>query len=664
MDMKSIKKYYFIISFGIFLLHSLESLAQEPIWAVAVSGSSFEHTVDADLDSNGNLFMIGHGTGPDMSINDSTYFANGDGDAFIAKFSANQELLWFRTLGGNDNDKGLDVHVDDNDDVIILVEAAGNNFNYNGDILAGVNSSGQYGGEGVMIKIDNDGNYLWHDHGSVSSSFQNVVTDTNGNIYLTGFFSGSTTLGDSTELINPTDGTTRDMFVAKYSSAGTLLWAKNVGGVVHNSFAYGHNIAIDELSNKIVIIGRFSKDVFFETATLSYDSYSTFIVAYDYDGTELWTTRAFSMGNSYCQGLDISPNGLIGIAGFNSLGPNPSGLVGFYDLNGSILSEKVYFSPEYCRINSLEFNQAGESFIAGRFKESVTFGSAPNGITLNDNASGFLLKLNINQEPVWANKIPSSFETKVTCKNNRIFYACRTDEPFVYNYGTELISNDSGDGILAEIVDNSCAPVLGTDIQTGCNSYTWLDGNTYTSDNNSATYNIVGGSVDGCDSLVTLDLTIKDLNLSVTQTDFSLIAHETEVSYQWFNCATMTPVAEANDQIFTTDLSGEYAVALISDGCQDTSACYAIMAVGIVGNDFGKELLLYPNPTAGNFTLDLGENHDAVTIILRDIRGRMIQSKTYQERQLLNLKFDEPAGIYLLEVESEHKKAIIRLVIE
>ena len=47
--------------------------------------------------------------------------------------------------------------------------------------------------------------------------------------------------------------------------------------------------------------------------------------------------------------------------------------------------------------------------------------------------------------------------------------------------------------------------VNGTDTQTACGSYTWIDGNTYTASNNTATFTIVGGATNGCDSLVTLD---------------------------------------------------------------------------------------------------------------------------------------------------------------
>jgi gliding motility-associated-like protein len=50
----------------------------------------------------------------------------------------------------------------------------------------------------------------------------------------------------------------------------------------------------------------------------------------------------------------------------------------------------------------------------------------------------------------------------------------------------------------------------GTDTKVACDSYTWIDGNTYTSSTNSATY--ILQNANGCDSTVTLNLTINKLN--------------------------------------------------------------------------------------------------------------------------------------------------------
>lgn len=50
--------------------------------------------------------------------------------------------------------------------------------------------------------------------------------------------------------------------------------------------------------------------------------------------------------------------------------------------------------------------------------------------------------------------------------------------------------------------------VSGIDYPTACEEYTWIDGNTYTISTNTAIFIIVGGAANGCDSVVTLNLTI------------------------------------------------------------------------------------------------------------------------------------------------------------
>ena len=72
----------------------------------------------------------------------------------------------------------------------------------------------------------------------------------------------------------------------------------------------------------------------------------------------------------------------------------------------------------------------------------------------------------------------------------------------------------------------NCPPVNTTDIITACESYTWIDGNTYTISNNTATHTLTNAT--GCDSIVTLDLTI---NYSNTGTDIITACD----SYTWIN---------------------------------------------------------------------------------------------------------------------------------
>ena len=57
---------------------------------------------------------------------------------------------------------------------------------------------------------------------------------------------------------------------------------------------------------------------------------------------------------------------------------------------------------------------------------------------------------------------------------------------------------------------SGASPASGTDVLSSCTPITWIDGNTYTSSNNTATYTIIGGAANGCDSTVNLDLTISN----------------------------------------------------------------------------------------------------------------------------------------------------------
>ncbi|MGC6495386.1 MAG: glycine-rich protein [Flavobacteriales bacterium] len=72
---------------------------------------------------------------------------------------------------------------------------------------------------------------------------------------------------------------------------------------------------------------------------------------------------------------------------------------------------------------------------------------------------------------------------------------------------------------------------FGTDIQEHCNSYTWIDGNTYTQSNNTATYTITNSN--GCDSIVSL-------NLTINETTFGTDVQEHCYSYTWIDGNTYT----------------------------------------------------------------------------------------------------------------------------
>jgi hypothetical protein len=89
--------------------------------------------------------------------------------------------------------------------------------------------------------------------------------------------------------------------------------------------------------------------------------------------------------------------------------------------------------------------------------------------------------------------------------------------------------------------------------------------------------------------------------------------------------------------------------------------CYLPLSI-MTNNNEDLDYLVYPNPTNGTFSIDLGDNYNLVTVSIIGLNGKKIQSNTYKNSQLLDFTLNEPAGVYLLIIESGDKKSTIQLV--
>ncbi|MEX0598912.1 MAG: T9SS type A sorting domain-containing protein, partial [Candidatus Paceibacterota bacterium] len=88
-----------------------------------------------------------------------------------------------------------------------------------------------------------------------------------------------------------------------------------------------------------------------------------------------------------------------------------------------------------------------------------------------------------------------------------------------------------------------------------------------------------------------------------------------------------------------------------------------LITSSFVENSFRNDrLVVYPNPSNGNFYIDLGAIYQNAKISITDISGKLIDSKTIVQSQIVNLSIEEPTGVYFLLVQVDNKKAVIRLV--
>ena len=207
-----------------------------------------------------------------------------------------------------------------------------------------------------------------------------------------------------------------------------------------------------------------------------------------------------------------------------------------------------------------------------------------------------------------------------------------------------------------------CVANTGTDVITACDTYTWIDGNTYTANNNTATHTLTNAA--GCDSVVTLNLTINSVtDITTSLNGLTITATNANASYQWLDCDNDNAaiVGETNPT-FTATANGNYAVQLTENGCVDTSACVAITTVGIEVNSFGQGFTVYPNPSSGPFSIDLGASHADVQLTITDISGKVIQLQQLTQVQIIQLSIENPVGVYFVSIQSGHQKAVVKLI--
>jgi Domain of unknown function (DUF4347)/Beta-propeller repeat len=207
------------------------------IWAKAMGGTSFDQAHAVTVDSSGNVYTTGYFQGTAIFGSTSLTSAGGQ-DIFITKQASDGTLLWAKKMGGTSGDVGNDVTVD----------SSGNIYTtgfFGGTATFGSTSLTSAGNQDIFItKQASDGTLLWAKQmgGTSNDQANDVVLDSGGNIYTTGYFQSTATFGSTS--LTSTGGS--DIYITKQASDGTLLWAKKMGGT---RFDEAHGVAVDSSGN-------------------------------------------------------------------------------------------------------------------------------------------------------------------------------------------------------------------------------------------------------------------------------------------------------------------------------------------------------------------------------------------------------------------------------
>ncbi|MCB0480219.1 MAG: T9SS type A sorting domain-containing protein [Flavobacteriales bacterium] len=233
------------------------------------------------------------------------------------------------------------------------------------------------------------------------------------------------------------------------------------------------------------------------------------------------------------------------------------------------------------------------------------------------------------------------------------------------NTAKDTLANKAGCDSIVTLNLTITNSTTGIDTQVACDSFTWIDGITYTTSNNTAKDTLINGV--GCDSVVTLNLTINTVDTSTITNGIVITSNASNASHQWIDCKNENkPIAGENGVSFTPEANGDYAVIVTENACVDTSACVTISIVGLAENSSKQIIKLIPNPNNGSFKVDLGETHFQSLEVV-NLQGQIVFQKEIENRKIVDINIGQSIsskGVYLLRLNGNGGSVTHRFVVE
>lgn len=674
------------------------------------------------LDDAGNMYIVGPFSGT-IDIDpgpDTLNITSGSSSKahYIQKLDSNGELIWVKKI----NDIGsIRMTLDEQGNVYVF-GVFGMNITLELDSTPIYLSSSYSGANLLTLKLNSAGGLEWVRHFKRAGQYPNrptgiggIEVDNDGNIYTTGYLNGSIDFdpGVDTFLVN-TELYEVDAFIHKLDSNGNFLWVKEIEGG-----AKGLAIALDDYGH-VYTTGSFYGYVDFDPG-LSTDfellsgGDNIYIHKLTTDGDYLWKK---TMGGGYtsCRhiGKDIKTDsaGSIYITGTYDYGidvdPGPDTLNLFTDGNdiltvkldstGSLLwysdvsaGSAGDWSPD--NGNSLVVGDDGNVYTIGKFRNSNDFDPGPDEYLLNsyDGYDIFIQALDNDGNFLWAENFggnglcsgesidldeygniyatgfftdsvdfdpgTDTFNLVSTLYSSNVFilklYPCQPSPLVVTQDTLPLLSHlcsileptiptaHNGCGLTILGTPSTTFPIIDQSIAEIIWTYDDPNGNTLTQVQEL--------------NWETIDVGTYIINNS------TLFANNSNATYQWLDCANLTPVVGEIDQFFTPSVNGNYAVEITQNGCIDTSECVAINSIHI--NEFISNFRIYPNPSSSVFNIVFNKEIKDIEWVVTDIQGQTIQTKRIKHARHTIVDLEQlPPGVYFLLLNTNNARQVIKLI--
>ncbi|MDJ1479552.1 SBBP repeat-containing protein [Cytophagaceae bacterium YF14B1] len=353
------------------------------LWTKQVGSLGMDMATDLDIDQQGNIYVTGMFS-ETIVLGAFSLVSKGAKDIFIAKFSTEGEVQWAIQAGGINTETVQNITVTRSGDIFIT-------GGFSGEITLGTTTLiAKEDSDMFFAKITSVGEIQWAK--SANGAFgQNIATDNNGNIYISGRISSPKSTFDNI-ILNYSDQQ-KTLFIAKYSDQGKIIWAKNMGGYFSLN---GNRMSIDNTGN-LYLTGFFFETAVFDNKLLTHEGGSLFVLKCTSSGEIKWVKSAEGIG--YCYGFGIALDNLgnpyitgsfdntikLGNQSFTSQGANDI-FISKYNTNGQILWTKTAGGTERDQGLNLAIDQSNNVCLIGSSLKSITLDqttlNSPNGTTI------------------------------------------------------------------------------------------------------------------------------------------------------------------------------------------------------------------------------------------------------------------------------------------
>ncbi len=668
------------------------------LWARQVKAS----IKGISLDDSGNIYITGTFSGtvdfdPGITVHNLT--ATGSNNLYILKLKASGDFGWVAHIQGGSSitlnasaitvDRGRNVYATGQFNGTVDFNPGPATFNLTSDGFY------SYSSISYVLKMDSSGAFVWAKKicsGARSCESKAITADQQGNVWVTGVFSGANVdfdPGSGTHYLGTFPVSQNDIYMVKLDSGGNFARARQIGGGEDEDEVTA--IISDDAGN-IYLTGQYFGAVDFNRGGSSHilsapgGSVGMFIAKYDTAGVLNWARSFGEFRNVQCWDIAVDGNQEVYATGDFRLTVDFDPGSGIYNLterygNSTQLQRSIYVlkldsagnfgwahqmenlsSNHDYGLNSgrsINVDPAGRYvYTSGNYWTPADFDPGTDTFRLagvgGPNARVFIQKMNRCTGT-------GSSVTASSCDSfslNGITY-------YLSGTYTQGFHNASGCDSFVTLDLDIHNTSMGSITETACGSFTLHD-TTYTE---SGAYTQLLQSTAGCDSFLTINLTIlnvDDRSVTVNDDEGLLIANAKNAGYQWIDCELGAPIQGATGKGYIADKNGRYAVIITQSACTDTSDCYQISGITSVKDmDNDHTLKVFPNPSSGKFTLLSDILFSGANIVVTNTLGQVVyrESGVYGTAGIIDISAVQP-GLYFMEIYQDGERQRIKLVKE